>query len=261
MSLRLCCGAALVAVLLPTVASANERHFTYSYESGVLPEGTKEIEVWNTYRTGRPTYFRQVDHRVEFEVGLTSRLQTAFYLNFSGVAEADGKGAISDRFAYKGISSEWKYRLTDPVADALGIALYGELAFAPDVWDVEAKLILDKRIGRFLIASNLIVEPEFERGEDEAEIELAATLGATYFLLPHLAIGAEGRIETKVTDESASGVAAYAGPVVAWSSRDVWAALSFQRQLPALRREPAGGTFLADGHERYQVRLLFSFHI
>jgi hypothetical protein len=60
-----------------------------------------------------------LDHRVEFEVGLTNRLQTSFYLNFS--AERVGKtssGLVSD-----GVSSEWKYKFTDPVADPVGSRL------------------------------------------------------------------------------------------------------------------------------------------
>lgn len=257
--LAVACG--LTCLALPAVASANERHFGYSYESAVLPEGSREIEVWNTYRTGRARFFTQMDHRVEFEVGLTSRLQTAFYVNFSGVAEDGVNGVQTSRFDYKGISSEWKLRLSDPVADVLGIALYGEFALAPDVYDIEAKIIVDKRIGNLLLASNLIFEPEWERKESEAEIELAATLGASYFLLPNLAVGAEGRIETKMTDEATSGVAAYAGPTVAWSSKDVWAVFTFQRQLPALKKESGGGNYLQDGHERYQARVLFSFHL
>src|SRR4051794_20626531 len=75
---------AVPALALPGRASANERHFTYTYESAVLPQGARELEVWTTARLGRHQYFAQFDHRLEFEVGLTPRLQTSLYLNFSG---------------------------------------------------------------------------------------------------------------------------------------------------------------------------------
>ena len=246
-------------------ASANDRHFGWSYESATLPEGSRELEVWNTYRTGRSRFFTQMDHRIEFEIGLTNRLQTAFYINFSGVAEDDALGKRTRSFDYRGVSNEWKFRVSDAVADPIGFAIYGELAFAPEVFAMEAKLIFDKRIGNLLLASNLIVEPEFERAvagkESEVEFELGATLGATYFVRPNLALGFEGRVETKMTDEAAAGAGAYVGPVIAWSTRDFWTTFTLQRQLPALRKEGSGARYLQEGHELYQARVLFAFHL
>src|SRR6516162_9438009 len=61
----------------PVAVAANERHFTYTYESAVLPPGAKEIEVWATGGFGRNEYYAQLDQRLEFEVGLTERLMTA----------------------------------------------------------------------------------------------------------------------------------------------------------------------------------------
>ncbi len=61
---------------------AQDRVFTYTYQSPVLNKGQKEIEVWTTLRGGRNDYFRGIDHRLEFEIGLGKRLQTAFYLNY-----------------------------------------------------------------------------------------------------------------------------------------------------------------------------------
>ena len=63
--------------------SAQDRLFTYTYQSGVLNSGQREIEVWNTFRTGRTDYFARLDNRTEFEIGLGKNLQTAFYLNLT----------------------------------------------------------------------------------------------------------------------------------------------------------------------------------
>src|SRR5262245_49356872 len=78
-----------VSAAVPATARANERHFTYTYESAVLPKGAKEMEVWSTFRTGRNNFYSRMDHRLEYEVGLTDRLQTSFYLNFHDIAEED----------------------------------------------------------------------------------------------------------------------------------------------------------------------------
>ena len=65
-------GAVLgIAVLtLPAVAAANDRHFTYTYETAVLPPGARELEVWTTWRAGRERYYSRFDHRLELEVGV-----------------------------------------------------------------------------------------------------------------------------------------------------------------------------------------------
>src|SRR5262245_34530149 len=72
------------AAALPA-AYGNERHFTYTYESAVLPAQAKEIEVWTTPRLGRDDYYARFDQRLEFEVGLTDRLQTSLYLNWNAI--------------------------------------------------------------------------------------------------------------------------------------------------------------------------------
>src|SRR5262245_37079716 len=99
------------------LASANDRRFTYTYESAVLPAEARELEVWTTARLGRNDYYSRFDQRLEFEVGLTNRLQTSLYLNYSGVT-ADSMGVRSSSFEFQGVSSEWKYKISDPVADA-----------------------------------------------------------------------------------------------------------------------------------------------
>src|SRR5438046_2417387 len=74
-------AAGWVGILSPGVTQANERHFTYTYESAVLPAGVKEIEPWVTWRTGRTSFYSQFDYRTEFEAGLTDHLLAAVYLN------------------------------------------------------------------------------------------------------------------------------------------------------------------------------------
>lgn len=143
LGLAVACG----ALLLTQEASANERHFTYSYESGVLPSGARELEVWTTYRRGRADYYSALDHRMEYEVGLGHGLQTAFYINFGSVSQTQSNGEIASSFNYQGISSEWKWRLLDSVADPLGLALYGELELGTMEVEIENKVIIDKRLG------------------------------------------------------------------------------------------------------------------
>jgi hypothetical protein len=249
------------ATLAPRRSLANERHLTYTYESAVLPQGAKELEVWTTTRVGRHTDFAQFDHRLEFEVGLTNKLQTSFYLNFSAASvNGDSQGVQFD-----GISSEWKYKLTDPVADAIGFAGYGELSASPEFYEVEGKLIFDKMVGRTLLAANLVgaFEKKLKDGS-EPDVELELDLAATRFLTPHLALGLELRNVNELEEaEEWEYSALYAGPVLAYATDNWWLSVSVMPQLPAIKRGAgeSGRRVLLDHGEKWNARLLFSFRL
>jgi hypothetical protein len=262
---RVVCAAALsAAVTVVASAGANERHFAYTYESAVLPRGARELEVWTTARGGRPKYFSEVDHRFEFEVGIAKNLQTAFYVNASGITEDKALEGRSSRFEYRGISSEWKYKLLDSVADPIGFTLYGELELAPNVVEIETKLIADKRAGNWLLATNLIATYEwlFESTQTtRRELETELDMAAAYFVAPHVGIGAESRTNAEISDGELEYVATGAGPAIAWADDSYWVALTALRQLPAPKRDPIGTRYVYTNNELYAVRLLFSFHL
>src|SRR5438270_930703 len=86
-------AAVAVSILsLPAISLANERHFTFTYESPTLPRGHSEIEPWVTARFGRQQYFMGLDYRIEFEGGITDRLLGSVYLNGGSFASGDGMG-------------------------------------------------------------------------------------------------------------------------------------------------------------------------
>jgi len=262
---------ALPALMAPAIATANERHFGNTYETGVLPPGAKEIEVWTTGRLGREDYYAAMDHRVEFEVGLSSRLMTSLYLNFSGqaadVTDATGMKSRVTSFEYQGISSEWKLKLTDPVADPFGFGLYGEVSLAPTGFELEAKALLDKKIGNLLLAANLVgaAEAEFEPGggaEPEIEeYEAVVDLAAGYFVRPSLLLGLELENHNEIKGGEWEHSALYAGPVVAYAEEAWWVTFTVMPQLPALKSEHGAGHRDLEEHEALVARLLFSFHI
>ena len=101
--------------------TAQDRLFTYTYQSGVLNSGQREIEVWNTFRTGRTDYFARLDNRTEFEIGLGKNLQTAFYLNLTSKTNTvDILGVKSFTTGNElSFSNEWKYKILDPLADKM----------------------------------------------------------------------------------------------------------------------------------------------
>lgn len=254
------------SVVLP--AGASERRFTYTYESNVLNPGDLELEPWSTWRFGREHFYSRFDQRLEFEVGLVKNLQTALYWNFSATAEDvdDGAGGRvrQKEFEFEGISNEWKYKLSDNFADTLGSALYFEWKAAPTEAEVEAKVILDKRVGDTLIAFNAVGEHEWAfpaKGKSERELEVAAHLAVGYFVTQNFVAGAElrGVSEFKGGKEY-EGTTLFAGPTLAFAQEHWWTALSFQPQLFFLAgEEEEGGEeshLNLEDHERMEVRLL-----
>jgi len=251
-------AAATVATLAlsPASAGANERHYAYAYESATLPAGARELELWTTARYGQRQRYARFDNRFELEWGLTDTLLTAFYLNTKALVEGSGDQA-KEELSFAGISSEWKLKLSDPVADALGSGLYAEASFGPDELGLEAKLLLDKRLGAVLLAANLVFELEVEQLGDENETArvFEIDLAGSYFITPRVSVGIEarGHGEHKLELEP---VALFAGPVAAWSWGRSWAAMTLLTQIGAVGEAVGGFHRDLRAHQAVDARLL-----
>jgi hypothetical protein len=252
-------------------AQASQRRFTYTYESLVLNAGEVEIEPWTTFRIGKEDYYTRIDQRVEFEVGLTSRLQTAFYLNMKAeTAQADS--SMETEFEWGGISNEWKLKLRDPVADPFGFALYFEWGASTNEFEIEAKVIADKRAGDFLFAFNVVVEPEWEfeveEGTDEVEAEhelkYEFDLAGAYFVTPNTSLGVEVRNHNlSIPDHDYSHSALFVGPVVSYAAETWWATLTVLPQVAKLKGDEVDedNDLVLSELEKLEVRFLFGLDI
>jgi len=254
-------------VFLPS-GWGQDRIFTYVYQSLVLNPGQKELEVWSTYRSGRSYYYRRLDSRLEFEIGLFKRLQTAFYLNYSGKAAAmiqDTVMVITTENALS-FSNEWKYKFSDPVANAIGSAIYGEFTLGLTAFELECKIILDKRIGKVTQALNFVVEPEWEwktdneevEAENEVKVEINYGLGVD--LGKGFIIGLEARCPNVLTgDGNWSQSAFYAGPTLSYARNELWINFTCMPQIAGIRGIPNSSRLNLTEFERYQFRLLFAY--
>jgi len=107
-------------------AQAQDRNFARTYQTNVLPKGAIDLEFWHTSRLGHSSqFFHAQDQRLEIEFGLGKNWQTAFYLNrYQQRYSISSDGTITSNEI--GFSNEWKVKLSDPVANKLGLSLYGE---------------------------------------------------------------------------------------------------------------------------------------
>ncbi len=230
---------ALVGLLISCVslASADERFFTYSYEANVLPEGTWEYEQWITNQNGKEQGdYSEWNLRSEFEYGLTERLTTALYLNLDST-RADGVEGEESETKFKGISSEWLYQLVNPNLNPVGVGLYGEVSTDGIDLELEGKLLFSQQWDEWVAAANLIYEAEWEKedGETEKEAVFEQTVGLAYRITPQWSLGLEARHKAAYPDGlNLSGrefQTVSVGPNIHYGAPKWWATLTVMPQV------------------------------
>ncbi|HEX4666998.1 MAG TPA: DUF6662 family protein [Chthoniobacterales bacterium] len=243
-----CIGAALLWGT--SSAEGGARRFTYVYEATTAAPGSFEFETWGTWKTSprEERRFNALDFRHEIEFGIMDHLQAAIYLADWGYLE--DPGANEHGFSYQDSALELIYNLTNPTTDLLGSALYGEIRGGPEELELESKIILQKNIGRFVIAYNGTLEAKWEGDRlEERRGELAQSLGASYEISPAFLLGAELLHEIDIPDWSeAEDSVLYAGPNLSYRHGNWWATLTPLAQLTNVASEVD-----------FQTRLIFGF--
>jgi hypothetical protein len=244
---------------------SNERLFTYVYQSTIMGKGSKEIEITTTPRLGKQFgYFAAIDNRMEFEVGLSKKLQTAFYINFTNTTTDNGSGTNQTKFEFKGISTEWKYQFSNPYIDAFGFAAYSELSLNTSEVELETKLIFDKKIKKTTLALNFTYEPEWYLSPGKADLEtnFEGTFGLSYAFSPNLSAGFETRDHNIYTKQGGwENSALFAGPVISYSQSTWWVTFTVLPQIVALKGKTQGSKLNLNDHERFEARMIFSLHL
>lgn len=257
-----------LAIFRVCTLHAQDRLFTYTHQSSVLNKSQKELEIWTTISNGREHYFRGLKHRIEFEMGLGGNLQTAFYLNYGyskAIVENAGVESVSEKKDYS-FSNEFKYKLSDPVANVIGSALYFEYTLGTSETELEGKLIFDKQIGKTLHAFNVVgeyeIENEFEPKGVEIEVEtetekvLELYYAMAYKIKEGLSLGFEVKNKNQFDSKSKWEASVLsAGPCFAYSNNGFWINLTMMPQITNLK----GSGLELKSHEKFQTRLIFSY--
>lgn len=230
-----CLGA---AAIIATNANAGARRFTYSYETTTMAAGAMELETsvtWKTNQASDPD-FERFDIRHEFEYGVTDKFQLALYFadwRYEKSATESGKTEFSD------VAVEAIYNLTDPNTNAFGSALYGEIKGSDDFIELEAKLLLQKNLGAWMLVYNIGGEIAWEDDYQNDEAELVQSAGVSYQINPSWSAGAEVLHEIAVPDVDTIGDSGlFIGPNVSWRNNRFAVAVTGLWQVTALADEP-----------------------
>ncbi len=255
-------GLLLIAIKL----NAQDRLFTYTYQSTVLNKGQRELEIWNTLRTGRTDFYSRLDNRSEFEIGLGKNLQTAFYLNLTSKTKTLIENSTKSLETENEISfsNEWKLKLLDPVANPIGLALYGEYGIGSNEYELEGKLIVDKQINSFAIAANGIYEAEFKPGYEnneklwEKETKMDFNLALAYSFSSKFHLTMENAYRNVLEEGNLLHSALYSGLGISVTQENYWINFTVLPQIKSFKGETNNSLNLNE-FEKVQFRLLFSY--
>ncbi len=254
--------------LLTINLKADERPFPYTYTTDVLKKNMRDFEIHTNFRVGRESYYSRIENRLEFEVGVTDKLQTAFYVNFQNVtSENPVLNTYETEFEFEGISTEWMYQVSNKYTNFMGFAPYMELTLNTREIELETKLIFDKKIGRnFTLALNLNAEYEWGFNplpeKTEKELALDVFLGGSYQATQNFAFGFEAKNHNPIPEGKGIEYSSlFLGPNVSYRADNWFATLTWMHQLPALKKseEIPNSNIILEGQERNNVKLLLSF--
>lgn len=234
-SIAVPCIVVAVALAAPAPVRANPRALPFTYTTDTLPKGAVEIEQYVdlvALRAISPSseddWYLPSAFQTEIEIGLTDRLELGLYMTFvPDVGEQFASKAVFPGLG-NGLKQRLRYTLADPGAWPIDVGVYGELVENEREIEIEAKLLLHKRIDRLRIAANLSGELEFYFS-GQREWVLNPSLGATYEVTPSLHIGVDSwlRGEYPTNPKPATrtfglGPQAYVGPAVMVNFGKLW---------------------------------------
>jgi len=219
--------------LLAGTARANPRPLPFTYQSESLPKGAGEVEQFvdfvptraQTPSDSAPVWFLATQFQTEVEYGLTDRLELALYFTFVPSYERFVNTPVMPEG--NGMKQRLRYRFADPEAWPVDVAIYGEIAENEREIELEAKLILQRRIGALRLIVNLWGERELYFN-GAREWVLHPTAGATYELGPRFHLGAEGWMHAEYEDGEggprpfAAGPHVYVGPAAMVNFGKLW---------------------------------------
>jgi hypothetical protein len=180
LSLGLLATLLIASASAPAHATPRPLPYTYIYET--LPAGSAEVELYTDLvplrvsdLTGAPTWTLGMQFQTEIEYGITDRLELGLYLDFAPTNPAFSN--LPTMPEGTGVKQRLRYRFADAGQWPVDLAVYGELVELTNLFEIEAKVILQRRVGPLRFAGNLWFEREYAYSGGENEWEFNPTAG------------------------------------------------------------------------------------
>jgi len=227
--------------------------FTYVYET--LPKGSFELEQYADYTplrvldpAGDSILYGASQFQTEFEYGISDRLELGLYVTLAPTTTAARN--VPPLTEGNGIKERLRLRLAEEGQWPLDVGLYGELVENERDLELEAKIILQRRIGNLRVVANLWAEREYERFSfDDGNWVINPTLGLTYQVTPVFHPGIEGWMRAEFPDDQPPGTPrtfndgpqAYVGPTMMFDFGNFWWSTGAYLRVTDFGRSPFDG--------------------
>jgi hypothetical protein len=173
--------------MLPSLARADRKSFSHTYEYATLPEGQTEVEIWHTQsrETWQADTGESFQEKLEIEHGITDHWDASMYTVFAQ--------STDEVLHLDGVRVESRYRFAERGELPVDCVAYLELAkdFGTSVYEIEGKGIFARDFDKITIAGNIIGEVALGNNTDETELELGWAVGTTYEVTPKVRLGVE----------------------------------------------------------------------
>jgi hypothetical protein len=236
------------ALAVSTVSHANPRPLPFTYTTDTLPPGGVEIEQYvdmeplraRNASSGALQEYLASAFLTEVEIGIAPRLELGLYITIV----PDNASQVSDAALFpqegSGLKQRLRYVFADPDEWPVDVGVYGELSENEREVELEAKVLLQKRIGKLRIAANISGEYEFYFRNDgtdpnadftnrQREFVLNPSAGITYELDPKFHLGIDswlaGEYPTNPSPATRTfglGPEAYVGPAYMINFGRIW---------------------------------------
>jgi hypothetical protein len=158
----------LASSTLASTAFADPRVFPFTYTVDTLPKGELEVEAYTDYipirvqtaAVGNIEWYGSTDFQTELEYGLTSKLELGLYVTFAPTPGQEFL-IVAPAIVGNGLKERLKYRFAEAGEWPVDLGVYGELVEDQREIEIEAKVLLDRRLGPVRIAANLTGEREY----------------------------------------------------------------------------------------------------
>jgi hypothetical protein len=184
-------GAGLFLVVVAASATPRPLPFTYNYET--LGEGELEVEQYadltpvkvDNGTSAAGVWVPASQFQTEFEYGITNRLELGLYMTLAPTPNPSVFPQSTPPLTEgNGVKERLRLRLFDEGVLPVDIGLYGELTENEREFEIEAKIILQKRFGNLRIAANLVGEHEWYYASKQQDWVIDPSAGATYQVTP-----------------------------------------------------------------------------
>jgi hypothetical protein len=187
--------ALLASLALPAgPVRANPRPLPFSYTAETLAPQALEIEqivdltpVRTVDRVGDPRTIPRATLTTEFEYGLTGSLELGLYIVLADEPIVGSEGNLR----FDGLKQRLRWRVSEPGAWPVDVTLYGEMAQLRNEFELEGKVILQRRLGPVRLLTNLWLEREWYYS-GRREWVLHPTFGGAYEFGSNFSLGLEG---------------------------------------------------------------------